>query len=96
MHVIAFRRLRVFYEDHPDAESALKVWHKEASRANWTTPNEVRASFASASFVGRQVVFNIGGNKYRLIVDIVYDRGMVYIHEILTHAEYDRGLWRRD
>ena len=94
MHVIAFPQIRAFFEAYPDAESALRAWFREAERADWTTPNEVRESFATASFVGRMVVFNIGGNKYRLIADVHYNRGKVFIHQILTHAEYDLDLWK--
>ncbi len=95
MHVIAKPFILAFIDDYPDSASSLLAWHREAETRTWTTPNEVRESFATASFVGRLVVFNIAGNKYRLITDIHYNIGKVYIDQILTHAEYDRGLWKR-
>lgn len=96
MHVIAKTTLLAFIESFPDSAPSLLAWHREAEARTWTTPNEVRETFSSASFVGRLVVFNIAGNKYRLITDIHYNRGKVYIDSILTHEEYDRGLWRRE
>jgi len=94
VRVIARPILRGFIAEHPDAATSLDAWWHEARRADWTTPNEVRESFASASFVEGLTVFNIAGNKYRLIVDIRYDLGRVYIADVLTHRDYDRGLWK--
>lgn len=91
MRVIAKRTLRVFWQQHPDARGALEAWHQEARRARWQTPQQIRERYASASFVGRdRVVFNIGGNKYRLVVRVNYAVGVIYIRFIGTHAEYDR------
>ncbi len=91
MRIIARRTLREFWEAHADAEQPLKAWYTEASRADWSSPSEIRARYASVSFIGPdRVVFNIGGNKYRLLVAVRYDLGIVFIRFIGTHAEYDR------
>lgn len=91
MRVIAVSTLKDFWKLHPDAEQPLKAWHDEAKHAAWTTPQDIKDHYASASFVGRnRVVFNIKGNAYRLIVAVAYRFQAVYIKFIGTHAEYDR------
>jgi len=91
VRVIAKRTLRLFWQQHPDARGPLEAWHQEVRKAQWQNPQQIRARYASASFVGRdRVVFNIGGNKYRLVVRINYAVGVIYIRFIGTHAEYDR------
>ena len=91
MRVIAKRSLRVFWQQHPGARGPLEAWHQEASKARWQNPQQIKERYASASFVGRErVVFNIGGNKYRLVVRINYTVGIIFIRFIGTHAEYDR------
>ncbi|MDQ2068987.1 type II toxin-antitoxin system HigB family toxin [Natronospira bacteriovora] len=90
MRVIAKRTLRRFWEKHPDAEGPLKAWHTEAEAARWRQPQDIKDRYRSASFVGNnRVVFNIGGNKYRLVVHVRYDNGIVFVRFIGTHAEYD-------
>jgi mRNA interferase HigB len=93
MHVISKKALRQFWKLHPDAEQPLRRWFKVVRAADWQSFAEVRAVYASADQVGRFTVFNIGGNKYRLIVAVHYNRGKLYIREVLTHAEYDRHDW---
>ena len=91
MRLIAVFTLRAFWERYPDAEQPLKAWHDEARRATWASPHDIRSCYASASFIGSsRVVFNIKGNSHRLIVDVTYQRQMIYIKFIGTHAEYDR------
>ena len=94
MHVISKKMLREFWAEHPRAKSPLDAWYKVAKRAEWETFKDVRDTFNTADLVGRFVVFDIGGNKYRLITVIHYDRGKVYIRHVLTHAEYDEGKWK--
>ncbi len=92
MRVIAKRTLREFWESRPsyaDAAVPLDAWYAEVSAARWTSPNDVKAQYRSASFVTGKIVFNIGGNKYRLIVDIDYPRAIVYIKFVGTHEQYD-------
>ena len=90
MRVIAVSTLRDFLAKHPQAETPLRAWYADASRADWKTPADIKAAHRNASFVGsNRVVFNIKGNNYRLIVAVHYNRGMMYIRFIGTHAEYD-------
>ena len=91
MRVIAKKILREFWEKHNDAEDQLKTWFKEASKANWKTPNNIKAEYVKASILKQsRVVFNICGNKYRLIVEINYVRQWVFIRFIGTHTDYDK------
>lgn len=91
MRVFALVTLRRYWERFPECEQPLKAWHDEVRRAAWASPHDIRSSYASASFVGSsRVVFNIKGNGHRLVVDVTYQRQMVYIKFIGTHAEYDR------
>ena len=70
-------------------------WYRVAKRARWANLAEIRADFRSADSVAGYTVFNIAGNKYRLIVVIQYRWQVIYIRQILTHSEYDRGRWKR-
>lgn len=91
MRVIAKKILREFWEKHADSEEQLKTWYKEASKANWKGPVDIKAEYASASILKNgRVVFNICGNKYRLIVDINYVRQWMFIRFIGTHNDYDK------
>jgi len=91
MRVIAKKILREFWERQNDSEEQLKTWYKEASRAAWTSPNDIKSEYPRASILkSGRVVFNICGNKYRLIVQINYSRGWVFIRFIGSHAEYDK------
>ena len=90
MRVIAKRALREFWEKFPDAEDALKTWFAEAERATWSNPGEIKTQYHSASILkNSRVVFNICGNKYRLVVKISYKNGIVLIRFVGTHKEYD-------
>jgi mRNA interferase HigB len=90
MQIIAKRTIRHFWERHPQAETPLRLWYAQVSRASWSGPADIRAMFASADFVAdNRVIFNIGGNKYRLVARIAYTHGRVLIKFIGTHAEYD-------
>lgn len=90
MRIIAKRTLVQFYQSHADAKNPLIAWHDMAEQANWQTPQDIKNEFAHASFVGdNRIVFNIGGNKYRLVVAIAYQIGVVWIKFIGKHAEYD-------
>lgn len=96
MHIITRRRLRRFWEQHPDAAKPLRAWYAQVSHARWQNFTEVRRDFPSADQVRRLTVFNIGGNKYRLVVRIEYERQRVYIRAVMTHAEYDKDRWKDD
>lgn len=88
MRVIAKKILRDFWEKYTDSEQQLKTWYKEVSKANWVSPNEIKNDYAKASILKNgRVVFNICGNKYRLVVDINYERQWVFIRFIGTHKD---------
>ena len=91
MNVISKRTLIKFYEQHPQAKSALEVWHSDARKAIWRCPDDIKKIYASASFLAdNRVVFNINGNDYRLIVHIDYPRKIVRVKFVGTHAQYDK------
>ncbi|MGH8617548.1 MAG: type II toxin-antitoxin system HigB family toxin [Burkholderiales bacterium] len=91
MRVIAVSRLRAFWSRHAGAETALRSWYAEASRADWTGPVAVKAAHRNASILANnRVVFNIKGNDYRLVVAVHYNRRMMFIRFVGTHQEYDR------
>lgn len=96
MHVISYRRLRDFCGRHADSCAALDAWFKVASKANWKKLLEVQAVFPSAEAVGNFTVFNIRGNQYRLIASIDYERQLIYIKYVLTHAGYSKDKWKND
>lgn len=93
MRIIAKRTLRQFWNSDPeylDSKGALESWHDEVYRANWSTPQELKVQFGTASILkDSRVVFNIHGNKYRLIVKINYAYKIVYIRFVGTHKQYD-------
>ena len=90
MRIIARGTLRDFWEVNADAEQPLKAWFKEAESADWEKPQDIKAVYGNASVIGdNRVVFNIGGNKYRLIVKFNYPYRIGYIRFLGTHAEYD-------
>ncbi|MDR0250100.1 MAG: type II toxin-antitoxin system HigB family toxin [Burkholderiales bacterium] len=95
MHVIAKPALVEFWTKHPDAKHPLVAWYHTMRAEVFTDFNNLRATFASADNVDGFIVFNIGGNKYRLIASIHYNRYKVYIRSVLTHDEYNRGGWKR-
>lgn len=91
MHIITRSRLTEFARQYADAARPLRDWVRVMRRKNYGGHLEVKEDFPSADFVGsRKVIFNICGNKYRLVVDMRYDLGRIYIRHVVTHAEYDR------
>src|SRR5690606_11424874 len=96
VHIITRRTLVKFWEKHPDSRTALQRWYKIVYHSDFSSFSELRKAFPSADKVDHFVIFNIGGNKYRLIVSIHFNRGKVYIRHVLTHAEYDKGDWKNE
>ncbi|MBV8063603.1 MAG: type II toxin-antitoxin system HigB family toxin [Nevskia sp.] len=91
MRVIALSALRDFWMRHPQSETPLRVWYAEAGRAAWRSPADIKLAHRTASVLANnRVVFNIKGNDYRLVVAVHYNRGMMFIRFVGTHAEYDR------
>lgn len=95
MHVISKPALKGFWTKHPDAEGPLQAWFKAIESKSFKDFNDLRATFGSADYVDGLTVFDLGGNKYRLIAAIHYNRKKVFIRSVLTHAEYDRGTWKK-
>jgi mRNA interferase HigB len=87
--------LRLFWARHPDSEAPLRRWNKLIDTTDFDSFAELRAAFPSADMVGELTVFNIGGNKFRLIASIHFNRHKVYVRHVLTHAEYDQGSWKQ-
>ena len=91
MRIVSKKTLVAFYKENKDAEIALRDWYSKAEEANWETFNDVKKTFNTADFIGnKRVVFNIRGNKYRLITLILFRIKMVYIRFIGTHKDYDK------
>ena len=95
MHIITRKRLLEFAKKHPNCAAALESWYRIVKRTDFNSFIELRQAFPSADIVDRLTVFNIGGNKARLIAAIHYNTHRVYIRHVLTHEEYDRGFWRK-
>ena len=91
MQIIARRALREFWTKHSQAETPLKVWYAAVKSAAWKGPADVKATFGSnVDFVGdNRIIFDIGSNKYRLIAAIHFNKQILYVRAILTHADYD-------
>jgi mRNA interferase HigB len=91
LRIISKKILREFWEKHSDSQQQLKSWYQETSAVEWKGPKDIKKVYPSASFlVDNRVVFNIKGNKYRLIVKINYDYSMIWVRFVGTHAEYDK------
>jgi mRNA interferase HigB len=94
MHIITRKRLLEFAKKYPDSLSGLEHWYRTMKHTDFDSLVELRQAFPHADPVGKLTVFNISGNKYRLITAIHYNPRRVYIRDILTHGEYDQGKWK--
>lgn len=94
MRIITRKRITEFSDKHPQSREPLSVWFSIVSKSDYNSLSDLRKTFPSADLVGKLTVFNIGGNKFRLITAIHYNMKMVYIRHILTHEEYDRNKWK--
>ena len=91
MRIISVKTLRDYWQDHRDVKAALDSWHAETKNAQWKIPDDIKQRYPTADILpGNRVVFNIKGNRYRLVVKIHYNTGIVYIRFVGTHAEYDK------
>lgn len=91
MKLISVAKLKHFWIMYPDLEQQLKAWVDEIKKSNWQSPNDIKVMYKSASILkNRRVVFNICGNKYRLIVAIAYQQQIIYVKFIGTHEQYDK------
>ena len=93
MHIISRKKLKEAAVKRGELEGPLDAWYRIAKRSFWRNLADVRATFANADSVSKWTVFNIKGNQYRLITEINYNFGRIYIRHVLTHNEYDRGGW---
>ncbi|MGB3694225.1 MAG: type II toxin-antitoxin system HigB family toxin [Spirulinaceae cyanobacterium] len=96
MHIITRSRLVAFWENHPDAETSLSLWYKRAATASWQNFVELRQVFPSADQVSKFTVFNIGGDKYRLVAFIDYKYQKIFIRHVLTHSDHSKDTWKKD
>lgn len=94
MHTVAYPIIKDFSKNHPDAETTLNAWYKTVKETNFENFSQLRKAFPTADKINSCIVFNIGGNKYRLIAAIHFNRKKIYIRHILTHVEYDQGKWK--
>jgi mRNA interferase HigB len=91
MRVIARKTLKEYAEKEPAAAKELEAWFAEAKQADWKTPADIKTRYGNASILkSSRVVFNICGNKYRLVVAVHYVTGIIFIRFIGTHDEYDK------
>ena len=94
MHVVSHKAIRIFCEEHPQARTSLDHWYRVAKRATWSSFADVKQSFNTADFVAPYVVFDIGGNKYRLIAELNFAHRVLFVRHIMTHREYMKGTWK--
>lgn len=94
MRVIAKSRLRLYATRYPDSKNALTAWYYVVRRIDFQSFSDLRAVLPSADRVGNLIVFNIKGNRYRLVTAIHFNRKMIFVRDFLTHADYNRGRWK--
>lgn len=96
MRIISTSKLKQDAANYPDLTSVVTGWCAVVKNSEWKHLQEVKAIYPKAEAVGNFTVFNLKGNKYRLVVGIDYEKGIVYYKYLLTHAEYDKGRWKND
>lgn len=94
MNVVSVKAIRTFSEKHSDSATSLMIWYQVARRAKWSNLAELRNDFPGADLVGRRTVFNIGGNKYRLIARANFAAQRVFVLGIMKHSAYEKGGWK--
>jgi len=95
MRVISKKPLRDFWQRHPESKGLLEEWFKKASQCTANSFPQLRQAFRSADYVDGMTIFDVGGNRYRLIAVIHYNKQRLYVRHIMTHNEYDRNDWRK-
>ncbi len=95
MTLLGLERMEQFAKKHPPARTALRKRRNVIEEANWANSAQMKQTFRTADMVGDQVVFNVGGNKYRLIALVDFEGQMVLIQDVLAHDEYDEGGWKQ-
>jgi mRNA interferase HigB len=95
MRIITNRRLREFAERFPEADAPLQAWRKAIETSEFSRWSALKAAFPSADKVGDRVIFNIGGNKFRIAAGISFTAQILWIKAVMTHSEYDKGAWKK-
>ena len=93
MHVISKKKLSDFWQKHTESQRPLVAWFKFVRQSRYKTFHELRTTFPTVDKIGKYVVFNIDGNKFRLITVVHFNRGKVYVRDILTHPEHGKEKW---
>lgn len=94
MHIISHAKILQAQGKHPDCSAALDQWYRLTKRVRWSNFAEVKACFPAVDKVGDKYVFDVGGNKLRLIAAIHFNAGKVFVRAVLTHKAYDKGDWK--
>lgn len=95
MRVTSKKPLRDFWQRHSESKGVLEEWFKKASKCTAHSFPQLRQTFQTADYVDGMTVFDVGGNRYRLVAVIHYDKQRLYVRHVMTHAEYDRNAWRK-
>jgi mRNA interferase HigB len=96
MRIISRKALRSYWENHPVAEEVLDDWFRKMKRISPGNLAELRQTFPSADIYGDCIVFNVGGNNYRVIAHVDFKAGLLFIRFVLSHADYTKGRWKTD
>jgi len=96
MHIITKRRLTEFWSTHPTAEKPLRIWFGICRKTDFKNHAELKRTFNTVDKVGKFTVFDIGGNKWRLVAVVHYSTGKIYIRAVLTHEQYDKDKWKKE
>lgn len=96
MRIISYKAIREFIQRHPESEKVMKSWYDTSKKVIWLNFSEVKQTFGAVDLFKNNIhIFDIGGNKYRLVAAIHYNTGTLYIREVLTHEEYDKNQWQK-
>jgi mRNA interferase HigB len=96
MHVISMKRLKDFWATHPKSERPLRAWFQIAERNDWGSLDDIRKTLPATDRVGKCLVFNIGGNHFRLIAYANFKYRKLYVLKVMTHAEYSKNRWKEE
>jgi len=95
MRVISKKPLREFSKLHPESRPILEGWFRKVSKVEVSSLSMLRQTFGSADYLDGFTIFDVGGNRYRIVAVIHYDKQRLYVRQVMTHAEYDRNTWRK-
>lgn len=90
MHIISKKALETFWRKHPTSKAPLLAWHKIVSVSNFVSFAQLKQTFSTADYVAPFIIFDIGGNNFRIITVVHFNRQKLYVREVLTHTDYDR------